>query len=204
MSNEASISFDYNTVQIVQKTEYPWDGQIKIAVSPQTPESFTIKVRIPGWARNEAVPGDLYSYLEKNWDQVEIMINDIEEDIQYNNGYAEITRKWKQGDVIDIQLPMKIRRVITNEKVKENKDLVALEYGPVVFCGEEADNKLDISQITITDDLELKIEKPSELLNGINVLAGNVPGNDARIILIPYYAWSNRGVGKMKTWFPRK
>jgi len=207
ISNEANVVLDGKNVQIIQNTDYPWKGEINITVNPSNSKIFTVKLRIPGWTENKPVPGDLYTYLDENAEQIMIMIDRKTLEPKFNKGYIEITRKWKKGDLIEIQLPMKVQRVIANEAVKDNLGLVAFEYGPVVYCGEEIDNEIDISKLVIPDHAKIIVEKRNDLLGGVNVLSGNVSDINSdkkfNFHLTPYFAWSNRGIGKMKVWFPR-
>ncbi len=212
-SNKADIALDVTDVGIIQQTEYPWNGSIYITVNPKETKKFTVKLRIPGWAGNQAVPGTLYTYLNESSDDVIVRVNGEDKEQVYHNGFLDITRNWKKGDKIEIQLPVEIKRVITNEKVRANHNLVALEYGPIVYCAEGVDNNDQLEKIVLPDDAELKIEKRNDLLNGVNIITCEVavtdPGSSAtetahNLVLVPYYSWSNRGEGTMKVWLPRK
>jgi uncharacterized protein len=216
MSNKANVSLNGNNIELTQQTGYPWKGQVHIAVNPEKKVRFTIKLRVPGWAQNRVVPGTLYEYTGGNPGNVVLKINGKDEKPMINKGYLEISKEWNKGDKIEIILPMAIRRVITNEKVQDNRNLVAFEYGPIVYCAEEIDNNKKISGLLIHDNAELKIENRNISLNKVNVITGKVSVNNMKasidkaekencnLTLIPYYLWSNRGVGKMKVWFPRK
>ena len=89
--------------------------------------------------------------------------------------------------------------MVANQKVTEDNNKVAFERGPIVYCAEGIDNQ-DISKIAIPKDISLQVEEQSILSNDVTVLKGSVRGKE--LMLIPYYLWSNRGVGKMKVWFP--
>jgi len=187
-------------------TSYPWNGSINISVSPAIKKNFTVKLRIPGWAHNKPVPGSLYKYSDNRQDQISLKINGNEEKPLYKNGYIMITRKWERGDAIEVIFPMEVRRVVTSENVKENNDLQAIEYGPFVYCAEEIDNPVSFSELTIPADAAFKIDKREDLLKGVNVLTcintSQLDSIACNISLVPYYTWSNRGIGKMKVWFP--
>ena len=208
MSNEADIEMKGLNIHVTQETEYPWEGKVNISVSPEKSKKFTFKLRIPGWSVNDPTPGDLYAYTEDNTDQVKISVNGNNEAQYYKNGYMEISRKWSKGDQMEVHLPMRVRHVVTNNLVKENQGLVALEYGPMVYCAEETDNNTELADLTIADNAEILAEKRDNLLGGIKILKGNpYPDNsekEFKIMMVPYYVWSNRGIGKMKVWFPRK
>jgi len=208
MSNEADIEMKGINIRVTQETGYPWEGKVNISINPDKSKKFTVKLRIPGWSVNDPTPGDLYTYTENNPDQVKISVNGNNEAQYYKKGYMEIARKWSKGDLIEVLLPMKVQHVVTSNLVKENQGLVAVEYGPVVYCAEETDNSVELSDLIIPDNAEILVEKRDNLLGGINILKGSLPANhsekELKIMMVPYYVWSNRGIGQMKVWFPRK
>lgn len=184
-------------ISIKQQSGYPWSGHTTFHIEPDTKSTFTMKIRIPGWLRNEAVPGDLYTYLGSEQGTPTLTINSKSETPQITNGYLTITREWQKGDVIDLELPMNVRRVKANRLVTDNTGKTAFEVGPIVYCAEQADNP---NMADITSNIDLKIEKRNLLGESVNALTGQ--SKSGPITLIPYYQWSNRGVGKMKVWIP--
>jgi DUF1680 family protein len=208
MSSKATVSVNNKPINIEQQTACPWQGDVKIKINPEKAGRFTLNLRIPGWAQNQVLPSDLYSYVDTLKDKVVITINGREIKYLTHLGYAAITRKWSAGDEIKITLPMSISHIIANEKVKDDKNLAALEYGPIVYCVEGIDNNNQLDNLTLPDSAVLKVEKRDDLLNGVNIITGDVPSNNGQAILkltaVPYYAWSNRGEGTMKVWLPRK
>ena len=199
MTNNANVLLDGGKIDVAQKTNYPWDGKINVAVNPESKKEFTIKLRIPGWAKNNAVPGNLYTYLNGIDENISLKVNGKEEKIKLNKGYAEITREWSKGDEVELILPMTIHQVNANKKVKDDSNKVAIEYGPIVYCAEEIDNK-NISGISFAANFDAKLEEKSILTEKFTAIKGKLNNKD--FTLIPYYLWSNRGVGKMKVWFP--
>ena len=189
-------------VIISQSTDYPWRGDIKIAIEPETPGHFTVAIRIPGWANGTPVPSDLYNYLNTGSDPIAIRINGKEADYQREKGYARITRTWRREEIIDVRLPMEVRRVVANERVKEDIGLVAVERGPIIFCAEGADNGR-LEDLALPDDAKLHYAYSPNLLCGVGTVSWDA-GGGRRPLMIPYCAWSNRGVGTMKVWLPRK
>ncbi|WP_431245058.1 hypothetical protein ACQ9BO_03160 [Flavobacterium sp. P21] len=109
-----------------------------------------------------------------------------------------MTRNWKKGDKIALNFPMEVQEVQTNSKVESNKNKVSLEYGPIVYAVEEIDNKTNFDQINVASGDAFKVKKEANLLNGVNVI------ENEKFKAIPYYSWSNRGVGKMKVWLDYK
>jgi len=197
-SNTAKITLDKTELQIVQQTNYPWDGNVAITVWPKIESEFTIKLRIPGWARNQVLPGDLYSYTTPTSAKVLLKINGKPFEYIQDKGYITINRKWKKGEIIEMNLPMEVKKVVTNEKVESNKGKVSLEYGPIVYAIEEIDNPTAFDKITIDANDTFKITKEKDLLEGVNTI------QTQKFKAIPYYSWSNRGVGKMKVWIQEK
>ena len=201
ITNSAEVSIDGEQMEIAQQSDYPWNGQVNISINPERTKKFTLKIRIPGWAQNEAVPGDLYSYLNNEQVKILLNVNGKAESLKLNKGYAEISRKWNEGDKVELNLPMSIHKVIANEQVKDDSNKVAFEHGPMVYCAEEIDNK-QISDISIPDNLTANIKEKTILSNKVIAIEGKVKNKE--FALIPYYLWSNREIGKMKVWFPRK
>ena len=199
ISSNADIIVNQKKIEIIQQTDYPWHGKINITVNPEKKTTFTLKLRVPGWARNEVVPGDLYKYIAENPEKVSLLVNGKDENGVLDKGYIEITRKWTRGDKIELTLPLAVRKVIAHEKVADDVNKIAFECGPIVYCAEEIDNHR-ISEITVPLDTKLNITKGAVLTENVNILRGKVDNQE--LILIPYYVWSNRGVGKMKVWLP--
>lgn len=188
-----------NPVTLIQTTRYPWDGDVAIEVRPEAPGTFTVKLRIPGWARNQPVPGNLYKYLKNCDDKITLSVNDSLMDVNTKKGYVEIRREWKAGDTIRLNLPMPIRRVIAHPRAVADKGLVAIERGPVVYCAEFKDNSVDVSQLTLSDNAKLNATFEEDFFGGTVTLT-----SDSGLKLIPYYLYSNRGNGWMRVWLPRE
>lgn len=193
-SNNASFKLGKTALQISQQTGYPWNGKVSVSVNPKKESQFTIKLRVPGWARNEVLPGNLYSYKKASAQKVTINLNGEQLAIQPQDGYFTIRRNWKKGDKISLNFPMEVQEVETNSKVETNKNKVSLEYGPIVYAVEEIDNKTNFDKINISATDTFKVKKQENLLNGVNVIETD------KFKAIPYYSWSNRGVNKMKVW----
>jgi DUF1680 family protein len=200
VSGKADIQLNNKHIELEQKTYYPWNGKVKLAVNPEKKSSFTLKIRIPGWAKNEVIPSDLYTYENKPKSKLKLLVNNQLFEAKIVKGYMEINRNWDKGDVVDVDIPMQVRQVVANNKVEADKDKVAFEYGPIVYCGEEIDN-LNLLSIKISKSDSLSIHKMNILENEVNVLKGIISGKE--LTLIPYYLWSNRGVGNMTVWFQK-
>ena len=126
VEGSADVELDDEEVQIHQKTGYPWDGRVTITLGLQRPASFTLNVRIPGWAQNRPLPGDLYRYLDPAPPAPELRVNGAVTPLELRNGYAQIDRTWADGDSVDLLLPMPARRVVSHANVVNNAGRVAL------------------------------------------------------------------------------
>jgi len=216
IGGSATVRMSNNTVVLKQQTDYPWDGAVKITVEPKMPARFTIKIRIPGWARNQPVPSNLYRYMNQCEEKVTLKVNGRPVELDMDNGFAQINRKWEKGDIVELNLPMTIRRVLAHEKVKDDLGKVALERGPIVYCAEWVDNKGQVNNLVLPDSAGLKSEYRKDMLNGVVMISGNVPAfvigdngqsittREQKFVAIPYYAWAHRGQGEMAVWLPRK
>jgi DUF1680 family protein len=206
-SNKANVKINNADISIEQKTSFPLDGKILISLSLQSSQEFTLKLRIPGWAKNEVLPGELYSYINQTAGKIALKVNGQNWEFKIDDGYAAINRVWNNNDIIELTLPMEIKHVEANKLVKDNAGLAALEYGPLVYCVEGIDNYNRLENLTNPDSAGLSIEYKENLLGGINVITGEVPakngGEKLKLTAIPYYLWSNRGEGTMKVWLPR-
>ncbi|MTI28852.1 glycoside hydrolase family 127 protein, partial [Fulvivirga kasyanovii] len=196
-SSKATIEIESNTISLVQETDYPWNGVVNIRIDPKEKAPFTLKLRVPGWARNEVLPTDLYSYKEAAHTTGSVLINGKRQNIAHEEEYVSITREWEAGDVVTLELPMEIQKVVSHDSIAQNRGKVALEYGPIVYAIEEVDNPVNFDRIKVTDEA-YSIKREEDLLGGVNTINGQ------NLKAIPYYSWSNRGVGKMKVWIEYK
>jgi DUF1680 family protein len=204
-------------IALEQTTDYPWSGDIKIKVAPEAPAAagtFTLMVRIPGWALGQPLPSDLYRYAEPPAEKPVVKVNGEAVALNLEKGYVPVAREWKTGDTVEISLPMPVHRVIANEKIKDDVGRVAVERGPIVYCAEWTDNDGHVSNLTLDDKAALAAEPRPEILNGVTVVTGEgmayryksgaVVSEKRKVTLIPYYAWAHRGRGEMTVWLARE
>ena len=213
ISSSASVSLMGKTLTLTQKTGYPWDGAVNLKINLKESRKFTIAIRIPGWTQNKPVPSDLYRYLNYNDETITLQVNDKVVKMDIKKGYVHLDRTWNDGDVITLEMPMPIRRVIAHDRVKNNNGKVALERGPIVYCLEWPDNDVDsLFDLMIEKNATLSYEYRKDMLNGLVVIKGmgkylktSENGNsygqiEKDILAIPYYAWAHRGKGEMVVW----
>lgn len=204
VEGEGRVDLKNTSVKVSQKTDYPWDGHIHINIDPETEREFEVLVRIPGWARNEPVPSDLYAFSNPQENKVVLRVNSETWPLDLDKGFAKILRKWQGGDTIELDLPMPVRRVVAHHSVEDNQAKVALQRGPLVYCFEGIDNGGHILNRSLPDDMDFAAKFQPDFLGGIVVIQDSAPDGSAHLTAIPYYAWSHRGVGEMSVWLPRK
>ncbi len=213
VGGSAKIRMSDNVVHLKQQTRYPWDGTVKIIVEPERSAKFAICVRIPGWARNEPVPSDLYRFLNESSEKATLEVNGESVDLNIDKGFASISRRWEKGDYIELNLPMPIRRVVSHENVKDNTGRTAIQRGPVVYCFEGLDNPQGVAGLTLQANAMLRDEYRGDLLGGIVTVKGlgriqqpqqesEMMLNSIEVVAIPYYAWAHRGKSEMAVWLP--
>jgi len=195
-------------IKLIQDTEYPWNGRVRLKILECGPKEFSLKLRIPGWAKAAGV-----------------RVNDLLADTSPQpESYFEIRRKWQVGDFVDLDLPMPARLMEANPLVEEDLNQVAIQRGPVVYCLESPDLPagVKISDVLIPSDMKLVARYDQRLLNGIVVLEGKAlaqAGDNWRgklyrevqapelkpinVKFIPYSVWQNRGPSEMSVWLPR-
>jgi DUF1680 family protein len=213
----STASFDVRGARVVlkQETDYPWSGAVRLSVEPDAHDlEFTLHVRVPGWARGRPVPSDLYHYVDPAPTAHKLAINGRSINPPIDNGFATLRRKWNAGDVVTLDLPMPIRRVVADSRVQADVGRVALERGPLVYCVEAVDHDGHALALVLPDDAELRPERREDLLGGVTVLRGAalLAARDAgggpvtrptELTAVPYYAWSHRGLGAMTVWIAR-
>ena len=203
---------DGTPIKVQQKTNYPWEGTVKLTVNPSAPKEFTLYTRIPGWSNGATVA-----------------VNGKPESGVSAGEYLPIKRTWKPGDVVTLEFPMHTEVIASNPRVAEDRNKVAVRRGPVIFCMEELDQTsgaaLPDLAISVTENMskEFQSEYKGDMLGGIEMLQheGRIydrvsaeqplyaqvspeppktrPGN---LTFIPYYAWANRKPSAMQVWTP--
>ncbi len=197
-------------VELEQITDYPWDGKVVIRISKGSGK-FAIKLRLPSWLKQSPTGNSLYTYLGRS-KPYSVSVNG-QQLYPENVDYITIERKWKKGDVIELNLPMEVRRIVANDNVEDDRGKVALERGPIVYCLEASDqpdhavfNKYLSDQADITcrrgTDAALGpimvLEAPAKQVETDGTIS------DTRLVAIPYAVWNNRGAQPMEVWVARR
>ena len=195
---------DGSVIKLNQKSNYPWEGEVKITIEESKPEAFEMLLRIPAWAEG--------STLNVNGKAIENVVA---------GSFAKIEREWKAGDVITLDMPMDVKFIEGHPRIEEVRNQVAVKRGPVVYCVESADipENTSIFDVYVKSGNDLKPTYRPDYLGGMATLDGEVmirkdkamgmyqevgvPKFDSyKTHLIPYYAWSNRGNGEMTVFMP--
>jgi len=197
------IELENTAVRVTQETDYPWEGDVALILEAEG--VFALHLRIPGWCRR---PG--------------LLVNGEPTGMAFEPGsYARLKRVWEKGDEVRLDLPMPVERILSNPRVLENADRVALKRGPIVYCLEQVDNlDADVWSIAISTSESIEAVHRPDILNGVVTLRGAAHAIDAdfdgklyrpmseapskkrrtEFAAIPYYAWANREPGPMIVW----
>jgi len=187
-------------ITLRQATDLPRSGDVRLEVDAERPARFAICLRVPAWSANATV-----------------RINGKRAPFRVRKGYARLVRNWRPGDRIDLQLDMPIQTLHAHPAVLANAGRVALQRGPLVYCVEEVDHKLDVRTLALPADAKLKAAHRPKLLGGVTVLTGSAlapkaaradalysaaraPSRKVPMTAVPYYAWANRAPGSMAVW----
>ena len=193
MASHADVEVDGVRIGVVQETEYPWDGTVRVTLHPERAIHMRISIRIPGWSRGEIMGGGLYRFEDPSQGRPSLLLNGTPVEVPPGEGYATVEREWDEGDQVVLSLPMPVGRIVAHERVVEDRGKVALQRGPIVYCVEGRDADVPLSRVVPAKG-ELRVAREPDLLGGIVTVGGR--GFKA----IPYHAWANRGPGPMRVW----
>lgn len=213
MGNEVELKVGGKKVSLHQETCYPWDGHITLTVDKNAAGTFAMKIRIPGWVRNQVVPSDLYTYSDGKRPGYSVKVNGEEVNSTLEQGYFTLERKWKKGDRVELAFDMEVRTVKANAKVEADRGRMAVERGPIVYCAEWPDNDFNVLSVLMNQHPQFEVVEKPDLLYGLNQIKtsvqtleydeqGRLLAKDQQLTLIPYYAWAHRGPGNMAVWLP--
>jgi DUF1680 family protein len=203
--SSADVAVGDVAVTVRQQTDFPWDGGVRMTLTPARPARFSVKLRIPGWAR--------HATCSINGEDIDTSRSD--------RGYLEIRREWSQGDTILLELPMHVERTYAHPLVKADVGRVALKRGPLVYCLEQVDNgNGPVSLMRLPRDAVCDAAVRADLFDGIVAVVGDARRVDAdawdgslyateppatamaRMTAVPYFLWCNRGPNPMTVWIP--
>jgi uncharacterized protein len=218
IGSETTFELDEkNKISLKQSSNMPWEGKVNLEIGTNNKKgsTFALKLRIPGWANGNIFPTDLYEVREITEMGNIFKINgEAYEMRNFKDGYFTLERTWKNGDKVEINFPMEAQQVYSNSKITTNKNLIAIQNGPLMYCAEYVDNDGKTSNILLNKENSFTKKFEPNLLNGVLTLsttgkAINFSDNEIQTLtkpikFIPYFARSNRGSGEMRVWFPTK
>jgi uncharacterized protein len=176
-------------IEMVQKTNYPWEGAVAITVNPKVSKEFTVYVRVPNRTTSELYTPDKevkgLKYLKVNGKNVPV---------ETIKGYVAIKRTWKKGDKIELEMPMEVQKFHADARIEANRGRVALRFGPLIYNVETADGQ-DINK-AIDTQKPLAVEWRDNFLRGMLVIKGQWE-DGTPLLAIPNYARTNRLDGKV-------
>lgn len=185
------------------ETNYPWDGKVRLTC--ECAGDFELALRIPGWRKRGTIKVDGGEFQARG------------------GRYARFERAWSEGDVVDLNFPMLPRFVESHPYVDATRGCVAIERGPLVYCIEQHDQHADVNALCAVRDGHMRAEWSDIPGEGVMLIhaqggarnlraewsdalyrpsASPARPEPALLTAIPYYAWANRGAGKMRVWIP--
>ncbi|MCX6344693.1 MAG: glycoside hydrolase family 127 protein [Armatimonadetes bacterium] len=207
VQGEGRMAVAGKAVTLKQETNFPWDGDVRVSVGVDEAAKFGICLRIPSWCKNASA--------KVNGEGVDMSANVCK-------GYLRIEREWKNGDVIELALPMTVRRIYAHPEAPQDAGRVAIQRGPMVYCFEEIDNPVSPHKIVLPESAALEAKFEPDLLGGVITLTGEALCLDdsgwegklygdfapatkpCTVKAIPYYAWDNRDACRMNMWVINK
>ena len=204
----AKLNVGGRDVTLSQSGDYAGTGRQTITVDANKAGRFTLKLRIPGWARDIVAPGGLYDFVG-NAGGYTVKVNGEEVAGALDKGYLAIDRKWKKGDRVELEFPMEPRFVAARPEVEADRGRLAVQRGPLVYCAEWPDNDFAFGAAVVNPEMPMTT-RSSDVLGGVTMIDvpaqlverrdGRLGLSDVKLAMIPYYAWAHRGKGKMAVW----
>jgi len=185
VESEAQVDIGGGLLEVIQSTNYPWDGKVEIQIKGAESKLKTIAIRVPGWCKSYSVK-----------------INNKPVDGIYKDGYLYIAANWHEGDSITYCMDMPVEKMRADSRVTANKGRVAIMRGPLVYCAESADNS-NLEAAFVSDGAVVSAQFEKDLLGGVVTLTVRNP-DESVVRMVPYYAWDNRQAGAMDVWLPEK
>jgi hypothetical protein len=179
---------------VAQETDYPWDGAVRLRISPERSARMELRIRIPGWSLERIMGGSLYRFERPCQELPSLRLNGEIVNAEMDKGFAVLDREWDAGDIVELALPMPVRKVLCDSRVIANRGKAALQRGPLVYCVEERDADRSLNAISLGAESDFTARREPALLGGIVVL------RSGGVTAVPYFAWANRGPGPMRVW----
>lgn len=198
IAGRADIQIGGVPFHVVQETDYPWDGAVRLRIGPEQRARMELRVRIPGWAREQIMGGNLYRFERPHPEAPSLRLNGETVHVEMDKGFAVLDREWDEGDMVELSLPMPVRKVLCDDRVVDNRGKAALQRVPIVYCVEGRDAERPLDAISLGPEADYTACREPGLLGGIVALRAE------GVTAIPYFAWANRGTGPMRVWLRNK
>lgn len=214
IGSRASLMVNNSQVTLKQTSRYPWDGKIKIQLMPEKPTQFDLFIRIPEWCQGTSSKDDLYQIVGRpNSGAATIKINGRSiGKLNLTQGFAKLQKNWQAGDVVELNLAMPVRQVLANPNVKDDRGLVTLMRGPIIYCAESLDNPQGMRNVVVGPKTSFETKFKPDFLGGVmtiqgdvrsyNIAEGKTSTETATLTAVPYYASANRGRSSVRVWLP--
>lgn len=214
--SKARVKLSQTPVTVEQQTRYPWEGGVRLTVNPESASKFAVRIRIPGWSRGEVMPGGLYRFSGGSNAGFTLTVNGRRAPYTLERGFAKIEREWTKGDTVELDIPMPVQKVLAREEVADDRGMVALERGPIVYCAEGTDNGGAVFNLLVPNNAVLRFARRTDILAGTGTLTGTVLAlhrgpdggpvekREQAFTAVPYYLFGNRGTGEMAVWLARE
>lgn len=186
LGSTSQVDLSGGKLEVKQETRYPWEGRVRLVLSPDQDREFALRLRIPGWCRKATVSVNDQSAQSITRDNLD-------------RGYFVIRRTWQKGDVVQLEMDMPVERVEAHPKVVADRGRVAIQRGPVVYCLEAADNAFDVRRAVLAKDPQFSAEFRQDLLGGV-VVVNATAADGKRLTAVPYHVWDHREPGPMVVW----
>ncbi|CAM6479077.1 glycoside hydrolase family 127 protein [Citrobacter sedlakii] len=204
VGNSIELQTENGSLRLRIDGNYPWQEHVSITIDSPQAVRHTLALRLPDWCSDA---------------RVTLNGDEVSQDIR--KGYLHITRDWQEGDTIGLTLPMPVRRVYGNPRVRHVAGKVALQRGPLVYCLEQADNGEELHNLWLPKESDLRIFEGKGLFahkmliqaEGLKQSAPDAaqsalwhydraPGawQPHTLTFIPWFSWANRGEGEMRIW----
>ena len=184
-------------------TDYPWDGRVTLQPELSAPATFELRLRVPGWCTAATVSVNGQAVAQPRLEA----------------GYLVLAREWRKDDRVVLDLPMPVERIAAHPLVKEDRGLLAIQRGPLVYCLEACDQTVPLADVFVPPGAEFKTVRDARLPTGVVGLTANgavaeeqewrgrlyqraAPARTVSVTAIPYYSWDNRAAGPMRVWLP--
>jgi uncharacterized protein len=182
LTSQSVFPLGAGPVRLDVVTAYPWEGKVNLKVQAEGEPAVTLHLRIPGWCE--------HARLAVNGEPAREPIT--------TRGYAMIQHRWRNGDSIELDLPMPVLRMEANPLVKYDAGRVAIQRGPIVYGVEGLDND-GTAALALGENPRLQAAFLPNFLSGMTVIKG-VTDTGRALMAIPFFALANRRPSTQEVW----